>query len=108
MGHSRRLQRQESLDDPLPKTLLEAAATGRPAISTDVPGCREVVRDGVTGVLVPPRDAGAIADAMRRLGGDPALRARMGEAARQRAQALYSVQDVVLHTFRLYEELLSA
>jgi glycosyltransferase involved in cell wall biosynthesis len=97
-----------SYREGLPKTLLEAAATGRPAISTDVPGCREVVRDGVTGVLVPPRDSGAIADAMRRLGGDPALRARMGEAARQRAQALYSVQDVVLHTFRLYEELLSA
>lgn len=97
-----------SYREGLPKALLEAAATGRPAISTDVPGCRDVVRSGVTGVLVPPRDADAIADAMRRLGGNPALRARMGEAARQRAQALYSVQDVVLHTFRLYEELLSA
>jgi len=96
-----------SYREGLPKTLIEAAATGRPAISTDVPGCREVVRDGVTGMLVPPRRSDALAAAMRRLGSDASLRVRMGEAARARAEALYSIEDVVLHTFRLYEEMLA-
>ena len=51
-------------------------------IASNVPGCREVVRDGITGLLVEPRDARALATAMLRLGDDPTLRARMGVAAR--------------------------
>ena len=91
----------------LPKALLEGAASGRPMISTDVPGCREVVRDEVTGITVPPRDAPSLARAMLRLGEDADLRKRFGRSARQKAEAVYSVEDVVRHTFLVYEELLA-
>ncbi len=90
----------------LPKVLLEGAASGRAMIASDVPGCREVVRDEVTGITVPPRDAQALEQAMVRLGEDPSLRARFGRSARQKAEAVFSVEDVVRHTFLVYEELL--
>ena len=92
----------------LPKALLEGAASGRAMISTDVPGCREVVRDEVTGITIPPRDERALAQAMLRLGEDPELRARFGRSARQKAEAVFSVEDVVRHTFLVYEELLAS
>ena len=66
----------------VPNKVWQAMAAGRPVISADTPGIREAVTDGVSGLLVPPGDAGALAQALRRLGADPALRARMGEAAR--------------------------
>jgi len=97
-----------SYREGLPKSLLEASAIGRPMIASNVPGCREVVRDGITGLLVEPRDAVALADAMLRLGLDPTLRARLGRAARERAEALYSIEDVVRDTFLIYDELLPA
>jgi len=68
----------------LPRTLVEAAACGRPIVTSDAPGCREVVRDGVEGFLVPPGDAEAAACALGRLVDDPALRVRMGAAANAR------------------------
>lgn len=67
----------------LPSTLLEGAASGRPLVATDVEGCREVVIDGETGLLVPPRDARALAAALQRLLADPAL----GERLRRNAWA---------------------
>jgi len=91
-----------SYREGLPKSLLEAAAVGRAMIATDVPGCREVVRDGITGLLVPPRDGAALAGAMRRLGENPSLRARLGRAAHERAVALYSIEDVIRDTFLIY------
>jgi glycosyltransferase involved in cell wall biosynthesis len=91
-----------SYREGLPKSLLEAAAVGRAMIAADVPGCREVVRDGITGLLVPPRDCAALADAMRRLGEAPRLRARLGRAAHERAVALYSIDDVIRDTFLVY------
>jgi glycosyltransferase involved in cell wall biosynthesis len=97
-----------SYREGLPKSLLEASAMGRPMIASNVPGCREVVRDGITGLLVEPRDSTALADAMLRLGQDPVLRRRLGKAARERAEALYSIEDVVRDTFLIYEELLRA
>jgi glycosyltransferase involved in cell wall biosynthesis len=96
-----------SYREGLPKSLIEAAAAGRPAVTTDVPGCREVVVDGVTGLVVSPRDEIALAAAMRRLGEDAALRARMGRAARLRAEALYGLDGVVCETFRIYESVLA-
>ncbi len=90
----------------LPKSLIEAAAAGRAIITTDMPGCREVVRDEVTGLLVPPRDADALCEAMMRLGLDAAFRLRLGVAARRKAEMLFSVEDVVHDTFLIYEELL--
>jgi len=94
-----------SYREGLPKTLLEAAAAGLPMVASDIAGCREVVTEGVTGMLVPPRTVTPLADAMRRLGEDPALRQRLGRAARQKAEAVFGIDDVVEHTFRVYEEL---
>ena len=68
----------------MPRALLEAAASARPLVVTNVPGCRHFVRDGVEGFVVPPEDPGALADALQRLAEDPELRRRMGEAARLR------------------------
>ncbi len=97
-----------SYREGLPKSLLEASGIGRPMIASNVPGCREVVRDGITGLLVEPRDSTALADAMLRLGQDPVLRRRLGRAARERAEGLYSIEDVVRDTFLIYDELLRA
>ncbi len=67
----------------LPMSLLEAAACGKPMIATDAPGCREIVIDGQTGLLVPIEDATALAEAIARLANSPELRQRFGRAARQ-------------------------
>ncbi|WP_172136080.1 glycosyltransferase family 4 protein [Adlercreutzia sp. ZJ473] len=77
-----------------PKGCLEAMAVGRAVITTDSVGCREVVRDGGNGFLVPPRDPEAIAEAMIRLIDDPALAARMGEESRRMAEELFDVRKV--------------
>lgn len=77
-----------------PKSVLEALSTGRPVITTDAVGCRETVRDGVEGLLVPPRDALALARACLRLGDDAALRAEMGARARRRAEDVFDVRRV--------------
>ncbi|MDP4004922.1 glycosyltransferase family 4 protein [Methylobacterium sp. NEAU K] len=71
----------------LPRTLLEAGGCGRALVTTDVPGCRSLVRDGVEGLLVPPGDAPALANALVRLSGDPALVAALGAAARARIES---------------------
>jgi glycosyltransferase involved in cell wall biosynthesis len=68
----------------MPRALLEAAASARPVVVTDIPGSRHFVRDGVEGFIVPPEDAAALADALQKLARDPDLRLRMGEAARLR------------------------
>lgn len=73
-----------------PMALIEAAAMGRPVVATDAPGCRQVVIDGKTGILVPPRDPDALAVALSSLLGDAALRQRMGRAARRHAEEHFS------------------
>lgn len=77
-----------------PRTVLEAAAMGRPAIVTDVPGCRETIAEGQTGLLVPVRDASAVAAAMEKLAGDAAMRHRMGAAARTFCERKFAVDKV--------------
>uniref|UniRef100_UPI0025E396F7 sugar transferase n=1 Tax=Deinococcus sp. TaxID=47478 RepID=UPI0025E396F7 len=77
-----------------PRTVLEAMALGRPVITTDAPGCRETVTEGVNGFLVPVGDAGALADRMDALIGDPALAARMGAAGLALARQKYDVELV--------------
>lgn len=89
-----------------PKVLLEACASGRAIITTDVPGCREVVRHGENGLLVPPRDASALAIAIEELATDPERRRRMGQAGRAMAVAQFSDTAVVDATLRLYRDLL--
>jgi glycosyltransferase involved in cell wall biosynthesis len=95
-----------SYREGLPKVLLEAAAAGRPIVTTDVPGCREVVRHGENGYLVPPRDPGALAAAIRRLVERPDERSRMGAASRSLAESEFRVEKVVESTLSLYGELL--
>jgi glycosyltransferase involved in cell wall biosynthesis len=90
----------------LPRALLEAAACGRPIVTTDVPGCRDVVADGVNGILVPPRSPEAIAAAIERLARDPALRARLGAAGRERVVAEFGDGVVIARTVELYHRLL--
>lgn len=92
----------------LPKVLLEAAACGKPLIATDVPGCREVVRDKITGLLVPVRDADALARAIGSLLADPEARAAMGRAGREMVIREYSVSRIAEETLALYRDLLNA
>ena len=94
-----------SFREGLPKTLLEAAASGRAMIASDIAGCRMVVREGVTGLLVPVANSGALAQAMLRLGNDTPLRVRFGKVAREKAEALFSIEDVVRDTFLVYQKL---
>ncbi len=89
----------------LPKSLLEAAACGRPLVAADVSGCREVVRPGETGILVLPHDPKSLADALERLATDPELRRRMGSAARELVKRELSQEVVVERTMALYREL---
>ncbi|PWB60139.1 MAG: glycosyltransferase family 1 protein [Bradyrhizobiaceae bacterium] len=90
-----------------PRSLVEAAAAGRPIVATDVPGCREVVRDGIEGLLVPARDTEQAAQALVRLAGDAALRARMGAAAHARFRAAFTEEAVGRAVTGLYRELLA-
>lgn len=91
----------------LPKALLEAAASGRPLVATDIPGCREIVRPGVNGILIPARDADALACAIRTVIEDRTLAAAMGRRSREIAELEFGVERVVEDTLRVYEELLS-
>ncbi|MBN2622857.1 MAG: glycosyltransferase family 4 protein [Acidimicrobiales bacterium] len=90
-----------------PRAAMEAAASGLPVVATDVRGCRQVVEHGETGLLVPVRDAGALAAAIRALGEDAARRAHMGAAAVARAHAHFDerrVVDIVIDTYRTVAE----
>ena len=91
----------------LPRTLLEAAACGRAILTTDVPGCRTLVRDGVEGRIVPANDARSLAEALAGLAARPALVARMGEAARARVLDGFTERDVMEAVKRLYVSILS-
>lgn len=88
----------------VPKVLLEACAAGRAIVTTDIPGCRDVVRAGENGLLVPPQDAAALAVAIRQLLEDPQLRVRMGMAGRARAEAEFGIEQVVQSHLELYDE----
>ncbi|MCL5270501.1 MAG: glycosyltransferase family 4 protein [bacterium] len=79
----------------MPRSIIEAMAAGLPVVASAIRGCREEVAEGETGLLVPPRDVGALAGALGRLAADPALRARLGAAGRRRAEALYDEERVV-------------
>jgi len=89
----------------VPLALIEAAAAGRPIVTTDTPGCRDIVRHGENGLLVPPRDAGALAGALAGLLADPERRARLGAGGRERALARFSKEIVNARTLEVYGEL---
>jgi glycosyltransferase involved in cell wall biosynthesis len=89
-----------------PRVLVEAAAAGKPIVATDIGGCRGLVEDGVNGLLVPVRDADALAVALRRLAQDAGLRERFGRAGRAIFAAGFSEELVLGKTLAVYGELL--
>lgn len=91
----------------VPKVLLEAAACGRAIVTTNTPGCRDVVKDGVNGFLVPPGEVATLEARLRTLIEQPELRRRMGELGRLRAESDFCVSTVVRRHLELYAELLS-
>ena len=105
--HSASIVCLPSYREGLPKVLIEAAACAKPIISTDVPGCREVVENGVNGLLVPARDATALAGAMEILINDPALQQKMGTNGRKKAEEEFSLSHIIEQTLNVYEEQLS-
>jgi glycosyltransferase involved in cell wall biosynthesis len=96
-----------SYREGLPKSLLEALSSGRPIITTDVPGCREVCDDGVNGLLIPARDSIALSEAIEKLVSNPELRQAMGRAGRVRAESEFSNEIVCTQTLELYRRLMS-
>lgn len=93
--------------EPFGLSLVEAMAAGLPCIATDAGGPREIIRPGVTGLLVPPGDAAALAAAIRRLRADPAGAARMGEAAAADVRERFGIDRTVARVERIYREVLS-
>jgi glycosyltransferase involved in cell wall biosynthesis len=87
----------------VPKALLEAASCARPIVATDMPGCREVAHPGETGLLVPPNDVAALAEAIGVLAGDPAQRKAMGAAARGLVEREFGEAAVAEQTLALYQ-----
>lgn len=96
-----------SYREGLPKSLLEAASCARPIVTTNVPGCRDVVRDEDNGLLVEARDAAALANALARLLADPELRLKMGQRGRERVLGEFSQERIVNQVLALYREVLS-
>ncbi len=91
-----------SYREGLPKSLIEACAIGRPIVTTDVPGCREVVDDGVNGYLVPLKDSKALSRAIEKLILDKDLRIKMGKEGRKLAERDFSIESVIQKTFEIY------
>ncbi|BCG47774.1 Putative glycosyltransferase [Citrifermentans bremense] len=91
----------------VPKALIEAAASGLPIVTTNWPGCRDVVEDGVNGILVPVRNVDALSLALRKLIENPHLRRQMGSRGRAIAESQFSVERVVKETLSVYEGLVS-
>lgn len=89
----------------IPRSLLEASAAGLAIVATDQAGCREVVEDGVSGLLVPPGDPAALRAALERVAGDAPLRARLGERARARIAEGFTLAQVIGETLDVYESL---
>ena len=97
-----------SYREGLPKSLIEACSVGRPIITTDVPGCRECVEDGVNGYLVPAKDADSLADAIKLLLMDAEKRDEFGRNSRLLAEKEFSIDKVIDLTFNIYNKYLES
>lgn len=96
-----------SYGEGVPKVLIEAAACGRPIIATDVPGCRDIVREGVNGLLVKPGDVPSLVAAIRELLADPARGRDFGKNGRDIAVSDFALEIVIGKTLALYREILA-
>lgn len=96
-----------SYKEGLPKVLLEAAAIGRAIITTDVVGCREIIKHDYNGILVPPQNAEVLAEAISKLLNDSELRKRYIENGFELVKQNFTIETVTEQTFNLYDELLT-
>lgn len=90
----------------VPKSLIEATATGRPIVTCNSIGCKDTVDDGVNGLLITPKDTHALAEKLRILIEDKELRKRMGRASREKAEKEFSLEDVVKKHLEIYASLI--
>jgi len=90
----------------VPKILIEAAAAGRPIVASDLPGCREVVKNERNGLIVPPGDVRSLVSAIERLMTDSELRRRYGDEGRRIAEQRFDVEKVVSATLTVYDDML--
>lgn len=95
-----------SYREGVPKSLIEAAACGRAIVATDVPGCREIVRHGINGLLVPVRDSESLAHGLELLIHNPSLRSCMGKMGRDLVTREFSIDQVITETLAVYDDLL--
>ena len=97
-----------SYREGLPKVLIEAAACGRAVVTTDVPGCRDAIEPGITGLLVPPKDSLLLANAIVSLLDNASLRDSMGSAGRKLAEKKFSIEIVTSSHMSVYRALVDA
>ena len=83
-------------------SVLEAMAAGKPIVTTDAPGCRSTIKEGQNGILVPVKDAIALADALEKLILDKELRLRMGKASREIAVQYFSREKIISEIVKIY------
>jgi len=96
-----------SYREGLPKVLLEAASCGRPIVTTDTPGCREVVRNGENGLLVPVRSTVELSDAIQSMIENPELCQKMGARGREIVVGEFAIEKVISETMTVYKDLLT-
>ena len=113
MDHVRRAHVGVLMSDPsvlaegCPNSIMEYMACGLPVVCADSGGCRELVRDGDNGYVIPPRDAAALAGRLALLRRHPEVRARFGSVGKARVEQEFTVSGMVAHYVRLYEEVLA-
>jgi glycosyltransferase involved in cell wall biosynthesis len=88
----------------LPRLLVEAGACGRPVVTTDIPGCRLIVRNGENGQMIPPGNVDALTEALKTLILDPTLRQKMGQRGREIVEQEFSVERVIARTLDVYNQ----
>ena len=95
-----------SYREGFPKVLIEAAAVGRPVVTTDVAGCRDAIYNGITGVLVPPKDSNALAEEIKKLIASPETCHKMGMEGRKMAEDRFDEKITIERHLSIYDQVL--